>query len=87
MDILLGNTYSNPLDIGINVIIKNCAGFIKVHLLHPKRNDPTFLRGNRAFVMEMEHGEKVISKVEKGYELVTKITNSRLHLKGDTLRH
>ena len=35
----------------------------------------------------MEDGERVIGKVEKGYELVTKARNLRLHLKGDTLRH
>ena len=82
MDIPLGNTYSNPLDIRINAVTKNWAGFIKVHLLHPKRDGLAFLNGHRAFVMEMENGEKVIGKVEKGYELVTKASNLRLHLKG-----
>ena len=37
--------------------------------------------------MEMEDGEKVIGKVEKRYELVTKASNLCLHLKGETLRH
>lgn len=37
--------------------------------------------------MEMEDGEKVIDKVEKGYELVTKTRNLRLYLKGETLCH
>ena len=37
--------------------------------------------------MQMEDGDKVISKIEKGYELVTKARNLRLHLKGETLRH
>ena len=37
--------------------------------------------------MDMEDGVKVIGKVEKNYELVTKARNLRLHLKGETLRH
>lgn len=34
----------------------------------------------------MEDGFKVIVKVEKGFELVTKFCNLLLHLKGDTLQ-
>ena len=37
--------------------------------------------------MEMEDGDLVIGKVEKGFELATKASNLRLHLKGETLRH
>lgn len=87
MDIPLGSTYANPIDIGINAVTKNCAGFLKVHLLHPLRDGMTLLKGHRAFVMAMEDGEKIIGKVEKGYELVTKARNLRLHLKGETLRY
>ena len=35
----------------------------------------------------MEDGIKTIGKVEKGFELVTKARNLRIHLKGETLRH
>ena len=34
----------------------------------------------------MGDGEKVIGKVEKGFELLTKVKNMRLHLKGEALR-
>lgn len=37
--------------------------------------------------MEMEDGERVIGKIEKGYKLITKARNLRLHLKGEPLRH
>ena len=87
MDISLGSTYANPIDIGINAVTKNWAGFIKVHLLHPLQDGMALLKGHRAFVMTMEDGEKVIGKIEKGYELVTKARNLRLHLKGETLRN
>ena len=87
MDIPLGTAYSNPIDIGINAITKNWAGFIKLHLQHPQRDGIALLRGNRAFTMEMEDGEVVIGKVEKGYELATKARNLRLHLKGESIRH
>ena len=87
MAIPLGTTYSNPIDIGINAVTKNWAGFIKVHLLHPRQDGIALLQGNRAFVMVMEDGVKVIGKVEKGFELVTKARNLRLYIKGETLRH
>ena len=87
MSIPLGTAYSNPIDIGINVVTKNWAGFIKVHLQHPQRDGHALLQGNRAFVLEMKDGESVIGKVEKRYELVTKACNLRLHLKGEMLRH
>ena len=87
MAIPLGTTYSNPVDVGINAVTKNWAGFIKVHLQHPQRDGHALLQGSRAFVMEMEDKELVIGKVEKGYELATKAHNLRLHLKGETLRH
>jgi hypothetical protein len=87
MDISLGSTYANPIDVGINAVTKNWAGFIKVHLLHPLQDGIALLKGHRAFVMTMEDGEKVIGKIEKDYELVTKARNLRLHLRGETLRH
>ena len=86
MDISLGSTYANPIDVGINAVTKNWVEFIKVHLLHPLKDGMALLKGHRAFVMTLEDGEKVIGKVEKSFELVTKARNLRLHLKGDTLR-
>ena len=87
MDIPLGTTYSNPIDVCTNAVTKGWAGFIKVHLLNPQRDGISLLSGYRAFVMQMEDGEKVIGKIEKSYELVTKTRNLRLHLKGESLRH
>ena len=37
--------------------------------------------------MELEGGERVIGKVEKGFELMSKARNLRLYIKGETLRH
>jgi hypothetical protein len=87
MNILLGTTYANPLDIGLNAITKHWAGFIKLHLQQSQRDGLALLKGTRAFVMTMDDGERVIGKVEKCYELATKARNLRLHLKGETLRH
>ena len=86
MNIPLGTTYSSPIDIGINTVTRNWAGFIKIHLQHPKRDGLALLRGERAFVMTMGDGVKVIGKVEKGFELITKARNMRLHLKDESLR-
>lgn len=87
MNIPLGTRYSNPIDIGINTVTRNWSGFIKLHLQHPKQDGLALLRGERPFVMVMGDGEKVIAKVEKGFELITKAKNMRLHLKGETLRN
>ena len=86
MNMPLGMAYSNPIDIGINTVTRNWAGFIKIHRQYPKRNGLALLRGDRAFVMTMGDGLKVIGKVEKGFELITKACNMRLYLKGDSLR-
>ena len=87
MNMPLGTTYSNPIDIGINTVTRNWAGFIKIHLQFPKRDGLALLRGERAFAMTMGDGEKIIGKVEKGFELITKAKNMRLHLKGEALRN
>ena len=87
MHIPLGTTYSNPIDIGINTVTRNWAGFIKLHHLHPKIDGLALLRGERAFTMTMGDGESIIEKVEKGFELITKVKNMRLHLKGKTIRN
>ena len=87
MNIPLGTTYANPIDVGLNAITKHWAGFIKLHLQRPQKDGIALLQRNRAFVMTMETGKRVIGKVEKGYELATKARNLRLHLKGDSLRH
>ena len=85
MNIPLGSTYSNPIDIGTNAVTKNWAGFIKVHLKNPQQDGMALLKGHRAFVMQMEDGVRTIGKVEKGYELASKARSLRLHLKGEKL--
>ena len=87
MDIPLGTVYSNPIDIRLNAVTKTWAGFIKVHLQNPTLDGMALFNGNRAFVMTMVDGERVIGKIEKGYELGTKARNLRVHLKGEILRH
>jgi hypothetical protein len=85
MYIPLGFSYTNLVDIGINTIIQNWAEFIKIHLHNPKTNGLALLRGERAFVTTMGNGERIIGKVEKGFELITKARNMQLHLKGEAL--
>ena len=80
MNLLLIMDYSSPIDIGLNQINKNWAGFLKLHLKHPLKDWLTLLRGNVILWMELEGGERVISKVEKDFELVTKAQNLRLHI-------
>lgn len=38
MNMPLELTYSNPIDIGINTVIRNWAGFIIIQLQYPKRD-------------------------------------------------
>ena len=87
MNMPLGTAYTNPIDIGINMVTRNWSGFIKLHLQNPLRDGLALLRGERAFVITMGDGENIIGKVEKGFELITKAKNMRLHLKGEALRN
>ena len=87
MTIPLGTAYSDPIDVGINVVTKKWACFVKIHIQYPQSDGHAFLQGNRAFVMDMEDGALVIGKVEKKFELATKASNLRLHLKGESLLH
>ena len=87
MNISLGTTYGNSIDVGLNAITKHWVDFIKLHLQRSQKDGIALLQGNRAFVMTMENRKRVIGKVEKSYELATKARNLRLHLKGDSLRH
>ena len=86
MSMPLGSAYTNPIDIGINTVMRNWAGFIKIHLQNPKQDGLALLR-EEAFIMTMGDGERVIGKVEKIFELITKAKNMRLHLKGETIRN
>lgn len=69
MEIPLDTEYSNPLDVGTNPITRNWTGFIKVHLKRLHVDGFALLRGDRAFVLELEVGEKVVEKIEEGHEL------------------
>ena len=80
MNIPLGTTYSSPIDIGINTVTRNWAGFVKIHLQHSKKDGLAVLRGENAFVLTMDDGEQIIGKGEKDFELITKAKNMRLHL-------
>ena len=81
MNIKLGMNYANPFDIGLNIIIKNWVGFLKLHSKYPQNDGIALLKSERAFTMEMEDGEKTKGKVEKGFEL-TKAWNLRHHIQG-----
>lgn len=85
MNIPLSPTYTNLMDISINMVTKNWVGFVQLHLQHLKRDSFALLCGQRAFITKMEDGEQLIGKVKKDLELITKIWNMHLHLKGDTL--
>jgi hypothetical protein len=73
MNIPLGISYSNPVDIGINTVTRNWAGFLKIHLSNLKNDGLALLRGKRAFVMTMGDRERVMGKVEKGLNLLRKL--------------
>ena len=60
---------------------KQWVDFIKLHLQQPHKYGIALLKGEHAFVMEIEDGEWVINKIEKGCELVSKATTSNSILK------
>lgn len=63
MGIEIGLEHSNPIDVGVNMMIR--AGFIKIHLRLPHMDGIALFKGERAFVTEMENNAKEIGKVEK----------------------
>ena len=65
MNILLSMDYSSPIDIGLNQITKNWADFLKLHLKHMLKDGLVLLRGEHAFLMELEGGEWVIGKLKR----------------------
>lgn len=65
MNILLSMDYSSPIDTSLNQITKNWMGSLKLHLKHPLKYKLTLLKGEHAFVMELEYDEWVIGKVER----------------------
>lgn len=60
MYIPLSVDYSSPIDISLNQISKNLADFFKLHLKHMLKDGLVLLRGEHAFLMELEGGEWVI---------------------------
>ena len=56
MNIALGTTYANPIDVGLNAITKHWAGVIKLYLQRPQKNEIALLQDNRAFIMAMDNG-------------------------------
>ena len=61
MNTLLGTEYSSPIDIDLNQITKNWAGFLKLHLNNVLKDGLTLLRG------ELEKEDWIIGKVEKWF--------------------
>ena len=53
-NVLLDMDYWSPIAIGLNQITKIWVGFLKLHLKHPLRDGLMLLRGECAFVMELE---------------------------------
>jgi hypothetical protein len=49
-------------DIRLNQVTKNWASVLKIHLKYPLKDGLALLRGDRAFMMELEEGECVINK-------------------------
>ena len=87
MDMILGTSCSNLNEIGSNIITKCRAGFIKLHLHQLHIDNIALPKGHRAFVMDMENNDKLIRKIEKGFEPITKARNFWLHQGRHIIRH
>ena len=65
MNIPLGTTYFNFIDISLNALTKNWAGFIKVQLQHHTRDGHALLKCTLPFAMTMEDGMRIIGRIDK----------------------
>lgn len=54
MNIETGSDYSNPIDVGCNIVTKTWASFIKIHLRAQHKDGFAVLKGECTFVLEME---------------------------------
>lgn len=84
MTIKISSEYSNPINVGFNMVTKLWASLPNSPM--STTQDWSYIsKGEHVFVMDMEDGEKVIGTVEKGFELITKAHNLCLHINNVTV--
>lgn len=83
MRIPLANRFREP--IAALVTQSGWMGFLKLDLLNPSIDAVALLKGHRIFTLQLQNGEYVVGKAEKGFELNSTAINRRLRLQSPAL--
>lgn len=85
MRIPLASRFREPIAALVSQQNTGWLGFLKLDLLNPSIDGIALLRGHRIFTLQMQNGDYVIRKVEKGFEFLSTANNRRLKLKSPML--
>lgn len=77
MSIPLANRMREPIAALVSPQNAGWLGFLKLDLLNPATDGLALLRGHRLFTLQLQNGEYVIGKVEKGFEFSSTANNRR----------
>lgn len=83
MRIPLANRFREP--IAALVTQSGWMGFLKLDLLNPATDGIALLKGYRIFTLQLQNGEYVVGKAEKGFEFNSTAINRRLRLQSPAL--
>jgi len=83
MRIPIANRFREP--VAALVTPTGWMGFIKIDLLNPAIDGIGLLQGHRIFTLQLQNGEYVVGKVEKGFEFNSTAINRRLRMQSPAL--
>jgi hypothetical protein len=83
MRISLANRFRKP--IAALVTQSGWMGFLKLDLLNPASDGLALLKGHRIFTLQLQNGEYVVGKAEKGFEFNSTAINRRLRMQSPAL--
>lgn len=85
MRIPLSNRFREPVT--ALVTQSGWMGFLKIDLLNPATDGIALLQGHRIFTLQLQNGEYVVGKAEKGFEFNSTATNRRLRMQSPALNN
>ena len=77
---------SDPIAILYHTSTKAWSSTDKLHLKHPKVDAFALLQGICPFVLELDDQKPVIAKIEKGYDIIAKISLVSMRIKSDNIK-
>lgn len=85
MRIPLASRFREPVAAIVSQQNSGWLGFLKLDLFNPSQDGIALLRGHRLFTMQLQNGEYVVGKAEKGFKFLSTASNMRLKLQSPML--